>query len=55
MTTRQLNIKNTSYYFNNYLINLSNFEGTNLKLDNKTWKDIDIYYVGYIDKDKPPE
>ena len=27
-----------------------NFEGSNLKLDKKTFKDIDIYYVGYVDK-----
>ena len=51
MTTRQLNIKNRSYYFYNDLINILNFEASNLKLDKKkTWKDIDIYYVGYVDK-----
>ena len=49
MTTKQLNI-NTSYYFCNDLINLWNFEECNLKLDKKTWKDIDIYYLGYVDK-----
>ena len=27
-----------------------NFEGSNLKLDKKAFKDIDIYYVGYVDK-----
>ena len=37
------------------MINLSNFEADNLKLDKKIWKDIDIYYIGYIDKDKPSE
>ena len=25
----------------------------NLKLDKKAWKDIDIYYIGYVDKNKP--
>ena len=54
MTTRQLNIKNRSYYFYNDLIKLSNFEGNNLKLGKTTQKAIDIYYVGYIDKYKPP-
>ena len=24
----------------------------NLKLDKKTWKDIDIYYIEYVDKNK---
>ena len=55
MTTKQLNIKNKSYYFYNDLINLSNFNVNNLKLDKKKWKDIDIYYIGYIDKNKPED
>ena len=50
MTTKQLNIKNRSYYFHNDLVNVLNFEASNLKLDKKAWKDIDIYYIGYIDK-----
>ena len=50
MTTRQLNIKNRTYYFYNDLINLSSFSVNNLKLDKNTWKDIDIYYIGYADK-----
>ena len=36
MTARQLNIKNRSYYFYNNLINISNFQAGNLKLDKKT-------------------
>ena len=55
MTTKQLDIKNRSYYFYNYLINLSHFEASNLKLDKKTWKDIDIFYIGYVDKNKPSD
>ena len=55
MTTRQLNIKNRTYYFYNDLINLSNFSVNNLKLDKNTWKDIDIYYIGYADKKTPED
>ena len=55
MATKQLPIKNKSYYFYNDLINLSNFSANNLKIDEKTWKDINIYYIGYIDKSKPEE
>ena len=44
MTAKQLDIKNKSYYFYNDLINLSKFSMNNLKLDKKTWQDIDIYY-----------
>ena len=50
MAARQLNIKNRAYYFYNDLINVLNFEASNLNRDRKTWKHIDIYYVGYVDK-----
>ena len=50
MTTRQLNIKNRSYYFYNDLINILNFEASNLKLDKKTSLGLDIFYIGYVDK-----
>ena len=55
MTEKQLNIKNRTYYFYNDLINTLNFETNDLKLDKKTWKDIDIYYIGYVDKNKPDD
>ena len=55
MRTKQLNIKNKTYYFYNDLINLSNFSMNDLKLDKKTWKDINIYYIGYVDKNKPED
>ena len=35
MTTKQLYIKNRSYYFYNDLINVLNFEASNLKIDKK--------------------
>ena len=35
MTTKQLNIKHRSYCFYNDLINVLNFEASNLKLDKK--------------------
>ena len=50
MTKRQLNIKNKTYYFCNDLINVSNLEASNLKLDKKNSLGLDIYYIGYIDK-----
>ena len=55
MTAKQLTIKNRTDYFYNDLINALNFEPINLKLDKKTWKDIDIYYIGYVDKNKPED
>ena len=50
-----MSIKNRTYYFYNDLINALNFEPNNLKLDRKTWKDIDIYYIGYVEKNKPED
>ena len=50
MTTKQLNIKNKTYYFYNDLINITNFEANNLKVDKKTSMGLDIYYIGYADK-----
>ena len=35
MSTKQLNIINKTYYFYNDLINIINFEASNLKLDKK--------------------
>ena len=55
MAVKQLNIKNRTYYFYNDLINALNFEPNDLKLDKKTWKDIDIYCTGYVDKNKPKD
>ena len=52
MTTKQLDIENRTYYFYNNLINVLNFEQGNLNIDKKTWKGIDIYYTGYVDKNK---
>ena len=50
MTTKQLNIKNRTFYHYNDLIHVLKFEAGNLKLDRKTWKNLDIYFIGYVDK-----
>ena len=45
---KQINIKNRTYHFCNDIIDLKNFELHLLKTDKKSYKDIDIYYIGYI-------
>ena len=55
MSVKQLNIKNRTYYFYHDLTNALNFEPNNLKLGKTTLKDIDIYYIGYADKNKPED
>ena len=46
--TRQINIKNRTYYFYNDPINLKDFDVRLLKVDKKNYKEIDIYYIGYV-------
>ena len=46
--TKQIDIKNRSYYFYNNLIDLEDFDAKLLKIDKKSYKNIDIYYIGYI-------
>ena len=45
---RQINIKNRIYYFYNDQIDLKDFDAKLLKIDNKDYKEIDIYYLGYV-------
>ena len=45
---KQINIKNRTYYFYNNHINLKYFDARLLKIDKKDYKEIDIYYIGYV-------
>ena len=45
---RQINIKNRTYYFYNDQINLKDFDASMLKIDKKNYKEIDFYYIGYV-------
>ena len=45
---KQINIKNRTYYFYNDIIDLKNFEPNLLKIGKKSYKNIDIYSIGYI-------
>ena len=47
---KEINIKNQSYYFFDDIIDIRNFHSNLLKIDKKSHKDIDIYYIGYIMK-----
>ena len=50
VTTKQMNIKNRTYYFYNDLIKSKDVNPKLLKLDKKTCKDAAIYYIGYVTK-----
>ena len=45
---KQIDIKNRTYYFYNDIIDLKKFDARLLKVDKKSYKNIDIYYIGYI-------
>ena len=45
---KNIDIKNRTYYFYNGIINIEEFNSKLLKIDKKSYKDIDIYYIGYI-------
>ena len=45
---KQNNIKNRTYYFYNDITDLKNFDARLLKTGKKSYKNIDIYYTGYI-------
>ena len=45
---REVNIKNRTYYFFDDMINIEVFDPDLLKIDKKTYENIDIYYIGYI-------
>ena len=50
VTTKQMNIKNRTYNFFDDLINIKDFDPKLLKLGKKFFKNIGVYYIGYITK-----
>ena len=46
--TKEINIKNRTYYFYNDQIDLKDFDARLLKIDKKDYNEIDIYYIGYV-------
>ena len=41
--------KNHTYCFFDDIINIKNFDPNNVKIDEKSYKNILIYYIGYVD------
>ena len=46
--TKELNIKNQTYYFLDDMIDIKNFHSNLLKINKKPYKDVDVYYISYI-------
>ena len=44
---KEINIKNRTCYFSNDVIDVENFDPNNIKIDEKSYKNVLIYYIGY--------
>ena len=51
-TTKQINIKNQVYSFYNDIIDIENFDAKLLNIDKTSYKDINIFNIGYVTKNK---
>ena len=47
-TIKEINIKNRTYYFYKDIIDIETFDSNMLKLDKTSFKDLDIYNIGYV-------
>ena len=45
---KSINIKIHTYYFFDDIINTKNFDPSNIKINEKSYKNILIYYIGYV-------
>ena len=45
---KDISIKNHTYYFFNNVINIKNFDPNNIKIDEKSNKNIFVYYIGHV-------
>ena len=45
---KDIDIKKRRYYFFNDTVNIKKFDPNNIKIDEKSYKNILIYYIGYV-------
>ena len=45
---KDINIKKHTYYFFDDIINIKDFDPNNIKIDEKSYKNIFIYHIGYV-------
>ena len=48
MGNKKMNINNRTYYLFNDMVNIADFDSSLPKIDKKSYKKIDIHYIGYI-------
>ena len=47
-STKQINIKDPTYYFYNNITGIKTFDSNMLKVDKKKYKNLDIFNIGYV-------
>ena len=47
-STKQINIKDRTYYLYNDIIDIKTFDSNMLKVDKKTYKNLDIFNIRYV-------
>ena len=52
METNNISIKDYLKYIDGELIDILDLKLDNLKIDKKNWKDLNIYYINYINENK---
>ena len=45
---KDIDVKNHKYYFFNNIINIKSFDPNNIEIDEKTYENIFVYYIGYV-------
>ena len=45
---KDIDMENSTYYFLNDIIDIKNFDPNNIKIDEKSYKNIHVYYIGYV-------
>ena len=45
---RDMSTKYHKYYFSDNIINIKDFDPNNIKINEKPYKNISIYYIGYV-------
>ena len=55
MSVKYINIKNDTYYFFNDIFNMKDFDPNNIRIDEKSYKNILICYIGYVTIKKDPK
>ena len=48
ISAKDIRIKNRTYYFFDDIINIKHFDPDNIEIDDQSYKNIFIYYIGYV-------